>query len=89
MHDGEVTNESTREFLTNFLAEYHQHVVRVLTVLPRQWDSTLPIDLQVFRPLEHPGRWGTVERLGMLGASAPARRLAGSVYRDKAKVGIP
>lgn len=55
MHDGEVTNESTREFLTNFLAEYHQHVVRVLTVLPRQWDSTSPIDLQVSRPLEHPG----------------------------------
>jgi len=34
--DGEVTNESTREFLTNFLNEYHDHVVRVLTVLPRQ-----------------------------------------------------
>lgn len=34
--DGEVTNESTREFLTNFMNEYRDHVVRVLTVLPRQ-----------------------------------------------------
>ncbi len=34
--DGEVTNESTKEFLRNYLAEYHDHVVRVLTVLPRQ-----------------------------------------------------
>jgi chromate reductase len=34
--DGEVTNDSTKEFLRNYLAEYHDHVVRVLTVLPRQ-----------------------------------------------------
>ncbi len=34
--DGEVTNESTRQFLANFMAEYRVHVVRVLTVLPRQ-----------------------------------------------------
>jgi len=34
--EGEVTNESTKEFLRNYLAEYHDHVVRVLTVLPRQ-----------------------------------------------------
>ena len=34
--DGEVTNESTKEFLRNYLTEYHDHVVRVLTVLPRQ-----------------------------------------------------
>jgi len=33
--DGEVTSESTREFLRNYLAEFHDHVVRVLTVLPR------------------------------------------------------
>jgi chromate reductase len=33
--DGEVTDESTKAFLTNFLAEYRDHVVRVLTVLPR------------------------------------------------------
>ena len=33
--DGEVTNDSTREFLANFMAEFHIYVVRVLTVLPR------------------------------------------------------
>ena len=34
--DGEVLNESTKEFLENYMTEYHDHVVRVLTVLPRQ-----------------------------------------------------
>ena len=34
--DGEVTSEATREFLRNFMAEFHDHVVRVLTVLPRE-----------------------------------------------------
>ncbi|HET9873977.1 MAG TPA: NADPH-dependent FMN reductase [Propionibacteriaceae bacterium] len=34
--DGEVTDESTQAFLSNFLNEYRDHVVRVLTVLPRQ-----------------------------------------------------
>ena len=33
--DGEVTNESTEDFLKNFMAEFRDHVVRVLTVLPR------------------------------------------------------
>jgi chromate reductase len=33
--NGEVTNDSTREFLTTFMAEFRDHVVRVLTVLPR------------------------------------------------------
>ena len=33
--DGDVTNESTAAFLSNFLSEYRDHVVRVLTVLPR------------------------------------------------------
>jgi len=33
--DGEVTDESTRDFLRNFMAEFHTYVVRVLTVLPR------------------------------------------------------
>ena len=33
--DGEVTNDSTREFLTNYINEFRDHVVRVLTVLPR------------------------------------------------------
>jgi chromate reductase len=35
MDDGEVTNEATREFLRNYMAEFRDHVVRVLTVLPR------------------------------------------------------
>ncbi len=34
--DGEVTDESTEAFLRAFLAEFRDHVVRVLTVLPRQ-----------------------------------------------------
>lgn len=33
--DGEVTNESTREFLRNYMTELHAFIVRVLTVLPR------------------------------------------------------
>ena len=34
--DGEVTDESTEAFLRAFLAEFRDHIVRVLTVLPRQ-----------------------------------------------------
>ena len=34
--DGEVTSESTRAFLSNYLEEFRDHVIRVLTVLPRQ-----------------------------------------------------
>ena len=33
--DGEVTNESTAQFLGNYMKELHAFVVRVLTVLPR------------------------------------------------------
>src|SRR6478735_5921115 len=32
---GEIIDESTESFLRNFLAEFHDHVERVLTVLPR------------------------------------------------------
>jgi chromate reductase, NAD(P)H dehydrogenase (quinone) len=34
--DGQVTDDSTRQFLTDFMIAFHEHVVRVLTVLPRQ-----------------------------------------------------
>lgn len=34
--DGEVTVESTREFLRNYMAEFHAFIVRVRTVLPRE-----------------------------------------------------
>lgn len=34
--DGEVLNESTKEFLTSYLEEFRTHLVRVLTVIPRQ-----------------------------------------------------
>ena len=34
--DGEVTDESTAVFLTDFMQEFRDHVERVLTVLPRQ-----------------------------------------------------
>ena len=33
--DGEVTNEATAAFLTNFMTEFRDYLVRVLTVLPR------------------------------------------------------
>ena len=33
--NGAVANEATADFLSNFLAEFHDHVVRVLTVIPR------------------------------------------------------
>jgi chromate reductase len=33
--DGEVTVESTKEFLRNYMAEFHQFVARVYTALPR------------------------------------------------------
>lgn len=33
--DGEVTDDSTRRFLAEFLAEFRDHIARVLTVLPR------------------------------------------------------
>lgn len=34
--DGEVTVESTEAFLRNYMVEFHAHVTRVLTVLPRE-----------------------------------------------------
>jgi chromate reductase, NAD(P)H dehydrogenase (quinone) len=37
--EGEVTNESTAEFLRNYMAEFHQFIVRVHTVLPRTSSS--------------------------------------------------
>jgi chromate reductase len=33
--DGQVTDESTVAFLTNYMQEFRDHVTRVLTVLPR------------------------------------------------------
>jgi chromate reductase len=33
--EGEVTNDSTSEFLKSFMVDFHAYVVRVLTVLPR------------------------------------------------------
>ena len=37
--DGEVTVDSTRDFLRNFMTEFHGFVSRVYTVLPRPADS--------------------------------------------------
>ncbi len=34
--DGEVTVESTRDFLRDYMAEFHAFITRVLTVLPRE-----------------------------------------------------
>jgi chromate reductase, NAD(P)H dehydrogenase (quinone) len=33
--DGGISDESTEEFLTGFMAEFREHIQRVLTVLPR------------------------------------------------------
>jgi len=33
--DGQVTNEGTREFLRNYMVEFHGFIARVYTVLPR------------------------------------------------------
>jgi len=38
--DGEVTDEATTAFLANFMAEFRDHIVRVLTVLPREAPQT-------------------------------------------------
>jgi chromate reductase, NAD(P)H dehydrogenase (quinone) len=37
--DGEVLDPTTRQFLADFMREFHEHVVRVLTVLPRSADG--------------------------------------------------
>jgi len=37
--NGEVTNEAIKTFLTTYMAEFRDHIVRVLTVLPRQPDA--------------------------------------------------
>lgn len=34
--DGEVTVEATETFLRTYMAEFHAHIRRVLTVLPRE-----------------------------------------------------
>ena len=34
--DGEVADKYTKDFLRGYMAEFRDHVVRVLTVLPRQ-----------------------------------------------------
>ena len=34
--NGEVTVESTRDFLRDYMAEFHDHIERVLTVLPNE-----------------------------------------------------
>jgi chromate reductase len=38
--DGEVADESVKAFLTSYMAEFRDHLVRVLTVLPRRADAT-------------------------------------------------
>lgn len=39
--DGQVTNEATAEFLTQFMAEFHAFIKRVYTVLPRETIRTI------------------------------------------------
>ena len=35
MDDGEVTNETTQEFLTNYMSEFHGFITRVYMAIPR------------------------------------------------------
>ena len=35
-NEGEVTNDATAAFLSNFMDEFRTHIARVLTVIPRQ-----------------------------------------------------
>ena len=37
--DGEVTNDSTREFLANYMKEFHAFIERVYMALPREVES--------------------------------------------------
>lgn len=37
--DGQVADETTKAFLTDYMAEFRDHIVRVLTVLPRQAET--------------------------------------------------
>jgi chromate reductase len=37
--NGEVTSQSTKTFLTTFMAEFRDHIERVLTVLPRETEG--------------------------------------------------
>jgi chromate reductase, NAD(P)H dehydrogenase (quinone) len=37
--DGQVTVEPTREFLANYMKEFHGYIIRVYTVLPRTSDA--------------------------------------------------
>ena len=33
--DGGITDESARSFLTSYMVEFRDHIIRTLTVLPR------------------------------------------------------
>jgi chromate reductase len=37
--EGAVTDETTKAFLVNYMTEFRDHIVRVLTVLPRQREA--------------------------------------------------
>ena len=37
--NGEVTDEATKTFLATYMAEFRDHIVRVMTVLPRQSEA--------------------------------------------------
>ncbi|BCJ75343.1 FMN reductase [Catellatospora sp. IY07-71] len=40
--DGQVADESTKAFLAGYMTEFRDHIVRVLTVLPREGLSAAP-----------------------------------------------
>ena len=40
--DGEVADDTTKAFLSAFMAEFRDHIVRVLTVLPREGAAVTP-----------------------------------------------
>ena len=40
--DGEVANDGTRDFLANYMQEFHGYITRVYTALPRATDDPSP-----------------------------------------------
>ena len=40
--DGEVSNDGTRDFLANYMQEFHGYITRVYTALPRATDDPSP-----------------------------------------------
>jgi len=47
--DGQVKDETMKAFLAGYMAEFRDHIVRVLTVLPRTSKATQTVTRQAWR----------------------------------------